>query len=217
MIGVITANFSSAAVLFELGLATAFGRRIVVIASPKADALPFPLHQLLVVRTEIDNAEAISFSLDQVMLAPTMKRRDSSSRAKALAGLGSKADGFIDRLNRDLSGEDGRALEGLVADALKASGIDLVVESPSNDFGVDLAIWSDVLEPLVGNPLLVEIKRTFLGQAELLDAVAKLGRHVIGSGSVWGILLYGQGPAIDDQSVAALSPEHPGVLNPIAV
>lgn len=212
VIGVITADHSSPWVLFELGQASALGRRIVLIASPKAEPIPFALHQFLVLRTEIGNADAIGFALDQVLSAPTISKRERSSPKKVLTGLGSKADEFIERLDRELTAKRWRSIEELVADALRASGADLVVASPNGDIGADIAVWSDVLEPFVGNPLLVEVKGAVKRTADISLATRKLAADVGASGSRWGILLYGAGPELDEK-VFATSPPNILVLS----
>lgn len=206
VIGVISANQNSSWVLFELGQASALGRRIILIASPKAEPIPFALHQFLVLRTEIDNADAIGFALDQVLSAPAVAIRERASPSKALTGLGEKADEFIERLDRDLVAKRWRSIEELVADALRASGTDLVVTSPSGDLGADIAVWSDVLEPFVGNPLLIEVKGAIKSKADLTRATVQLAKYVGASGSRWGILLYGAGPEFDDEVFAASPP-----------
>ncbi|WP_395303279.1 TIR domain-containing protein [Pectobacterium polonicum] len=206
VIGVISADQNSSWVLFELGQASALGCRIILIASPKADPIPFALHQFLVLRTEIDNADAIGFALDQVLSAPASTIRERPSSSKALAGLGYKADEFIERLGRDLAAKRWRSIEDLVADALRASGTDLVVTSPSGDLGADIAVWSDVLEPFVGNPLLIEVKGAIKGEADLTRATRQLAKYVGASGSRWGILLYGSGPEFEGDVFADSSP-----------
>ena len=206
VIGVITADRSSPWVLFELGQASALGRRIVLIASPKAEPIPFALHQFLVLKTEIDNADAIGFALDQVLSAPTNSKRERSSPPKALIRLGNKADEFIEKLDRELAAKHWRSIEGLVADALRDSGADLVVASPNGDLGADIAVWSDVLEPFVGNPLLVEVKGAVKGKTDVSRAMWQLAEYVGASGSRWGVLLYGVGPEFDEEIFVASPP-----------
>lgn len=202
VIGVITNDHNSPWVLFELGQASALGRRIVLIASPKVEPIPFSLHQFLVLRTEIDNADAIGFALDQVLSAPTLSKRERSSSKKVLTGLGNKTDELIQRLDRELTAKNWRSIEKLVADALRSSGADLVVESPDSDFGADIAIWSDVLESFVGNPLLVEVKGALKRPADISRAVGQLEAQVGASGARWGVLLYGAGPELDREVLA---------------
>lgn len=206
VVGIITEDQSSSWVLFELGQASAFGRRIVLIVSPKAPPIPFTLHQFLVLRTEIDNADAIGFALDQILSAPVNSIRERSSSRTAIARLGTKTDEFIERLDREIIGKRWRAIEELVVDVIRQSGADVVIASSGGDPGADIAVWSDVLEPFVGNPLLVEVKGQVKGMAEVTAAMHQLAQQVVASGSQWGVLLYGAGPEFDEKSFEGLPP-----------
>jgi hypothetical protein len=64
VVGVLPSERQSPWVLFELGQASALGRRIVLITSPKAEPIPFSLHQFVVLRIDLTNIEAIGFALD---------------------------------------------------------------------------------------------------------------------------------------------------------
>lgn len=198
VVGVLTSERQSPWVLFELGQASALGRRIVLITSPKADPIPFSLHQFLVLRIDLDNEEAIRFALDQLLSAPAPKR-EPTIQSKPFQGLGAKADDLIAVLERSLATSDWQSVEQVVSDALRASGADVVVTSQDRDFGADFAVWSDVLEPFVGNPLLVEVKARIRGKAEAARAMRQLASYVGASGSRWALLLYGEGPDPDSQ------------------
>jgi hypothetical protein len=206
VIGVMTADRQSPWVLFELGQASALGRRIVLITSPKTDPIPFSLHQFVVIRTELNNEDAIGFALDQVLSAPEASKREASIHAKPLIGLGTKSDDFLETLERSLATNDWRSLEQIVGDALRLSGADVVVPSPMRDVGADLAVWSDVLEPFVGNPLLIEVKSRLNGKADATRAIKQLASYIGASGSRWALLLYGEGPDIEGQSIASTVP-----------
>ena len=105
-----------------------------------------------------------------------------------------------------LAAKHWRSIEGLVADALRDSGADLVVASPNGDLGADIAVWSDVLEPFVGNPLLVEVKGAVKGKTDVSRAMWQLAEYVGASGSRWGVLLYGVGPEFDEEIFVASPP-----------
>jgi len=109
-------------------------------------------------------------------------------------------------LERSLASNDARSLEGIVADALKQSGADLVVASPEHDVGADLAVWSDVLEPFVGNPLLIELKLRLRGQGDVRNVLNKLALQLTASGTRWALLLYGEGPTSQDQAQITTPP-----------
>lgn len=206
VIGVLTSERQSPWVLFELGQASALGRRIVLITSPNADPIPFALHQFLVLRIDLDNQEAIGFALDQLLSAPDQPRRDPVPQSARLAGLGTKADDLMAALDRSLASSDWHSLEQVVADALRSSGADVVVTSPTRDIGADFAVWSDVLEPFVGNPLLVEVKTRIRGKADAHRAIRQLKSYLGASGSRWALLLYGDGPDPDSQSWSGSPP-----------
>jgi hypothetical protein len=193
-------------VLFELGQASALGRRIVLITSPKAEPIPFALHQILVLRVDLDNEEAIGFALDQVLSAPEPQIGDRTAQRRPLTGLGAKADDLIATLNSSLAAGDWPSIERLVADALRSSGADVVATSPAHDLGADFAVWSDVLEPFVGNPLLVEVKARLRSKADVNRAVRQLTSYLGASGSRWALLLYGDGPEPESQAWAGTPP-----------
>ena len=206
VIGVLTSDRQSPWVLFELGQASALGRRILLLTAPDSELVPFALHQFLVLRTSLDNREAIDFALEQVLSAPRPSEKREPPRRRELAGLGSRADVFLSRLERSLASNDARSLEGIVADALKQSGADLVVASPEHDVGADLAVWSDVLEPFVGNPLLIELKLRLRGQGDVRNVLNKLALQLTASGTRWALLLYGEGPTSQDQAQITTPP-----------
>lgn len=199
VIGVLTSERQSPWVLFELGQASALGRRIVLITSPDADPIPFALHEFLVLRIDLDNKEAIGWALDQVLSAPERPERAPALQRSRLTGLGSKADHLIALLDRSLASGDGHSIEKVVVDALRASGADVVVASRKRDAGADFAVWSDVLEPFVGNPLLIEVKARIRGKADAHRVLQQLSSYLGASGSRWALLLYGDGPGPENQ------------------
>lgn len=206
VIGVLTSERQSPWVLFELGQASALGRRIVLITSPTADPIPFALHQFLVLRIDLDNQEAIGFALDQLLSAPARQKRSPTPQSTPFVGLGTKADDLIAALDRSLASSDSQSIEQVVSDALRSSGADVVVTSPTRNVGADFAVWSDVLEPFVGNPLLVEVKARIRGRAEANRAVRQLTSYLGASGSRWALLLYGDGPDPDGQAWSGSPP-----------
>lgn len=116
-----------------------------------------------------------------------------------MAALGTKADDLIAALDTNLLTSDWRMVEQVVADAIRSAGADVVVTSQPQDIGADFAVWSDVLEPFVGNPLLVEVKGSIRSKAEANRAMRQLASFVGASASRWGLLLYGEGPDSESQ------------------
>lgn len=206
VIGVLSGKDSSQWVLFELGIAAALGRRILLITPPDAEPIPFSPRHMLVLRVAPDNEEAIGFALDQILSAPERMIDDKSSQRKASRGLGEKADELWGSLEHSLAVNDWKGVENVVSEALKYSDTDVVVTSPRRDKGADFAVWSDLLETLVGNPLLVEVKSRIRRREDALRITNQIAAYVSGSGSQWALLLYGEGPDPDSNWWAQTSP-----------
>jgi hypothetical protein len=154
----------------------------------------------------LDNQEAIGFALDQMLAAPDRPKRSPTPQSVPFVGLGTKADDLIAALDRSLASSDWQSIERVVADALRSSGADVVVTSQRRDVGADFAVWSDVLEAFVGNPLLVEVKARIRGKAEANRAMRQLTSYLGASGSRWALLLYGDGPDPDGQAWSGSPP-----------
>jgi hypothetical protein len=90
VIGVLTSERQSPWVLFELGQASALGRRIVLITSPKAEPIPFSFHEFLVLRIDLDNQDALAFALDQLLSAPEPRKGERPTQPKVFWGFGAK-------------------------------------------------------------------------------------------------------------------------------
>ncbi|HWO39290.1 MAG TPA: hypothetical protein VNO32_61745 [Candidatus Acidoferrum sp.] len=194
VVGILPKGNQSPWVLFELGQAWALGRRILLIASPKSASVPYSLQRFLVIRAEADNREAIDFALDQLLSAPPELPTRESKRIFHTSGLGPVADSLIVRLDRALRSGSGQELESIISEAIRNSGTDVVVESPNRERGVDLAVWSDVLETFVGNPLLIETKLTIQDKKSAQTVFKLLTSYLGASDTKWMLLIYGEGP-----------------------
>jgi hypothetical protein len=199
VVGILPKGKQSNWVLFELGQAWALGRRILLIASPKVTDVPFDFQRFLVLRTEPDNREAIDFALDQLVSAPAALPRAAEKLPFAGKELGNEVDPLFDQVELALESKDYKRFESIVASAIRRSGTDVVVESPELDRGADLAVWSDVLEPFVGNPLLIEV-RLKVGDRKTADTMLRrLSALVPAAAAKWAVLIYGEGPAPEDK------------------
>jgi hypothetical protein len=92
VIGVVTSDPESRSVFFELGLATAFARQILLIRTPEAAPITFAAHRSLVLRIDLDNRDAMDFALDQILSAPDRSPSRSLAIQEQSAGLGDKSD-----------------------------------------------------------------------------------------------------------------------------
>lgn len=192
IIGVFQAGRPVSNVTFELGLAAGLGKRVIAIAPPTIDDLPQAFSAFLVIRAEPTNSEAIGFALEQIAAAPKgggIKRETVVSPSKI---LGNEVDKYIQRIeSARLESELLVTLRSL----LIAAGAEVVTLEPSfgNRLRPDIAIWSDALEPYVGNPLLIEVKRSIHRGIGLQKAVDQLQNYMRHAGSMWSILLYVDG------------------------
>lgn len=193
VIGVLTRARQSDWVLFELGQAWGKGKTVLLFAPPNGAYVPSTLRRFLTVRANLSNQEAIEFALDQILAAP----EPASTRnrpAKEKAPLGASADGYLQGSIPMLASVNPQELESLVAKALGEAGVDVLARSEAQDRGADIAIWSDELQPFVGNPLLVEIKSRLTTPKAVTIAAQQLSKYVTSTGGLWGLLLYGVGP-----------------------
>jgi TIR domain len=191
VVGILPTGEQSPWVLFELGQAWGLGKRLLVIAPPGSQ-VPGPLQRLLILQTDVNNRQALDFALDQLTSAPPERPAQAPPKALPLSSLGGTADDLIVRLNEVLSARDWRGFEELIAHAIRQSGTDVVVQSQSahRDQGFDLAVWSDALDSVVGNPLLIEMKLSVRGR----DVFHQLGYLLGKAQRQWGVLIYGEGP-----------------------
>jgi len=200
VVGILPTRRQSPWVLFELGQAWALGRRILIIAQPGSEPVPSSLQRLLVLRIALDNRQAIDFALDQLLSAPPEPpAKEATRKPFESAVLGAQADLLLARLDQLLHSGGAQGFEKMVSEAIRNSGTDVVVESPELDRGADLAVWSDVLEPFVGNPLLVEVKLKIPTKAILVEVFKQLNSYLGASDSRWALLLYGDGPPPEDR------------------
>jgi hypothetical protein len=199
VIGILPTKRQSAWVLFELGQAWALGRRILIVAPPGSEPVPSSLQRLLVLRIAPDNRQAIDFALDQLLSAPPEMATKETRKPFQSLGLGDQADLLLARLDELLHSSGAQEFEKMVAEAIRGSATDVVVESPERDRGADIAVWSDVLEPFVGNPLLVEVKLKIQTKTKAGEIFKQLSSYLGASDTRWALLVYGDGPGPEDR------------------
>jgi hypothetical protein len=192
VIGVLTRERDSQWVLFELGQAHALGKRILIVAYPSAGSIPSQFRKLLIVRSNLSDLQAVEFALDQVLAAPDKTNREPNDQTsferpvdyQAIAHLReTKSSGYLGH----------REVEELVAQALRAGGAEVVVESGTPDHGADLAVWSDLWSPTIANPLLVEIKTSVRGRAQAERVASQVQHYLQRAGTGIGLLVVVKG------------------------
>jgi hypothetical protein len=206
VIGVLTRERRSNWVLFEMGLASAKGCPIVLFVPPKESGFPPDLQRFLVVRASMGNAEAIGFALDQVLAAPHQAVRPKAVPPVEGSGLGRGANELLQSAKVAIDANKPEELVQIAARALRQSGVDVVTERPGDPTRADIAIWSDVLQPSLGNPVLVEVKLRIGTRDAGRKVLQQLSSALASSGTRWGLLLYGESPIPEEKLWTAVPP-----------
>ena len=176
-------------VFFELGLAHAKKKRMLLIVSPNIKDVPSDLAGRLYFRAESSNREAIAFALDQLIASQKIKpaRRDKVRQKRQ--ALGDRVDEYLKRLDERKGTLKGHELEELVAEIFHVSGVEAVCRRPKKDAGMDIAVWSDDFQGILDNPMLVEVKSRIRNTSELRQALHQLEMYRNKSGAKWALLL----------------------------
>lgn len=196
-IAVFDETFESGNTLFELGIAVARKKQIIILTSPNF-SLPSDLAGFLTLKISKDNFDALDFAIDQILAATGKKKKKKEPRSfkgfkETSKPVGNKILELKHRLNNIGSDTTGYELENFVSDLLKETGISVIQQSKTPDTGVDIAIWSDDLGAILGNPILVEIKRIIKNRSQALKVTNQLLNYMQTTNSRFAIVLYLEG------------------------
>jgi len=189
-------------VFIELGYALAKKKRILALVAPDEE---LPLVDIPYLRTELDDKDAIGFGLDRVLAAPKDKGKGKSRRngVKKTKPLGTTADRLLKeaRANRGQISE--AELIDIVRRAIEESGVSTVVSEPqAADRGVDFAVWSEDLEPLIKNPVVIELKSRLRGKEHFEQAIAQLSKALDTTRTEVGLLIYAASDSHIDEELS---------------
>ena len=189
-------------VFIELGYALAKKKRILALVPPGEE---LPLGDVPYLRTELDNLEAIGFGLDQVLAAPKGKGKGKSRKdgIKKTKPLGAAADRLLDEVRANRGQITETEFMDIVRRAIEESGVSTVVSGPAAaDREVDFAVWSDDLEPLIKNPVVIELKSRLRGKEHFEQTIAQLVRALDMTHTQVGLLIYAASDGnIDEEAV----------------
>jgi hypothetical protein len=207
VIGVLSRSISDANVFYEIGVAYGLEKRILLFATRADEKLPLDLERHYVVRSPLANVEAVEFAINQLLNAPTPLPKRSTSRPKPRSKpLGRKATDFLKRFDDLPSSGSARALEDLVRDLLNACDLDVVSEATEKELRADFAVWSDELEPFVGNPLIIEVKSGLRSRSDIEKAGQQVRLYLEQIGGLWGLILYQAGSESRHEDWKAMPP-----------
>jgi hypothetical protein len=149
----------------------------------------------------MSDAEAIQSALAQYLSAPRSvsvdKRPVSSSGDHSIGPL---SDRLIRELDRTPSASFAK-LERIVQEALEATGNMVAASDTQSRLHADFAVWGDGFDPVIGNPLLVEVKRRLT-----TSDVGRLGTLLRDANARCLLVLYVAGNAPKPQFGWSVSP-----------
>lgn len=192
-IAILASEESNANICFELGFAYALKKPVLIVASPGLKNLPVDIQHMFYIRADTQNHEAISFALDQVLAAPKEVKRRKQEAQKKTRPIGAQANELIGKLDSLGQGATHRDLEEIVKAALQSSGVSVVAHSKEPDTTADFAVWVDEIESVVGNPLIIEIKKRIADPAQSIDIRNQMLTYLAASNCRAALVLYMEG------------------------
>jgi hypothetical protein len=165
--------------LFEAGLAVGLAKRLLLITDPSID-VPFDLASVPRVRAKATDIEALEYAVRQILRAP--RRRKGKTGLRRAPKLNDTADSLVARAAR---GDE--PPERIVGEALTRAGVVWVRPDRLSDLG-DFAVWADELDPVVGNPVFVEVK--YASQPGHFEDPSAFRERVARGGALFGLVLY---------------------------
>ena len=106
------------------------------------------------------------------------QRTPQVSRGRKTRAIGKSADKLMEELKllREDNGARDADLVRVISEAIEKSGVSTVSkESPRRSERTgDLAIWSDDLEPWIGNPMIIHVKQRLTSKRDLEKAIQDL-------------------------------------------
>jgi nucleoside 2-deoxyribosyltransferase len=186
---------ASESVYYEIGAATALGKRSLLVVDPGFRELPTDFGGFLHVRAKLSETNSIGFALDQMLSKSGFGKPKTRRVLKKTRPIGKLADELISIL-RNLEGQTSEEeVSRVVMRALEASGIAVHANPTSSDLGVDFAVWADELNDWVGNPLLVEVKSDLADSNRLSITRRQIETYLAQTNARWALLLCLRGPA----------------------
>lgn len=188
---------STERVHFEIGYAAGRDKRILIFASPNYKLTNHNIEQFPLVRAGTENRDAIDFALSQVIAAPERTSTVERKPRYSGGGIDERATSLIAKVRESSEGRGGSGwsegdIELILVDAIRASGVELIVPSGAGDAGFDLAVWLDGLDVSMSNPLFIEVKSVLRSRNQYHQAEKKLAQVAQAAGSVWSLLVYGE-------------------------
>jgi hypothetical protein len=186
---------SAVNVYFEIGIATALRKPVLILLGPGMTAPAF-ISGVRHLVSGVTDSDILRLGVKSFLReARTRRHAKAPTSRSGLLSTGRPNHGRIQTIIEEL--KEGRAslaasaIEHVAAELLRAAAITAIEEqSPGKDRGIDFAIWSDSLHASRGNPILVEVKAGSLDNAKFAHAYDQLVSSVFKAEARAGLLLY---------------------------
>jgi hypothetical protein len=160
-VGVLGAELSPT-VMYEAGLASGLGKRVVLFLAPSSVELPVDMTGGLYFRLDPSSSN-VGFAIDQALSAPPTRR----SRPRRKTKLQPYAADLADRLallDEVADNVTGAAIESMIQGILSVVGVQsvpaaLISDADDDRRQWDLIAWDSNLQGSPSHPLLIDIKR----------------------------------------------------------
>jgi hypothetical protein len=189
--------------LVEAGMALALRKPLLIIAAPGV-AVPSDLAGQLITQARADDLDAINFVLDHVGSPVSAHGIRGMPRATGRPLGHADTDRLLSRLREP--GLTERSAIAILLEAIEASGgVGVVNAGGASDF--DLGVWSDDLDAIGGNPLVIEVRRSLRP-----GAVDQVMEYLYAHPSArLGLIVYldpatGEGPPVQEELSKARFP-----------
>lgn len=207
VVALVDSTKESNLVFYELGLAQALGKPAVVLLARDASAETWVACGIPSIRFDPMNPSGLDFGIDLILATPRQAGKSRPAAEKQTHALGKRAQAFLAQLKEAGDALTADDFETLIADVIRASGVQILSTSEQAQNGINIAVWSNDLSPWVVNPLLIQLKLRPRTARELTDSAELLRRSLSPSGMLWALLLY-HGSAVEPSIV----PTPPNVL-----
>ena len=201
IIGVISSN-NPQNVYYELGVASGLNKPIFIILDKEIDlnSLPLDLENQIYVRASLSDTNFLRLSL-----AGFTSNYTSNKKLKTIINKNQsipvltweEASAYLERLiyirNHDSTFSTGSEIETMIEEIFQkahlAFGRNRNINS-AKTHSPDFALWIDDLNPIIGNPIFVEVKAGVLSDDIYINAYEQLKHSMITGNARAGILLY---------------------------
>jgi hypothetical protein len=177
-------------VYYELGFAQALRKPTVVLVAGDVSTSPWTVSGIPYFRFDPANPTGLEFGISQILKAPQLGMRPSSTPPRRTHPLGARADELLEQLRAPGDKLRVDEFEAIIAQAIRESGVTAVAQGTDQDKRVDLAVLCDELSPWIGNPLLIDLCLAARNRGALETSVKQLVRALAGGSMLWGMLIY---------------------------